>query len=53
MVIYYVVIYNTDINIAGNICAAGVTKQPLQSSRYKAAVIAEPNLIFGARFLRH
>ena len=35
MVIYYVVIYNTDINIAGNICAAGVIKQPLQSSCYR------------------
>ena len=33
MVIYYVVIYNTDINIAGNICAAGVTKQPLSQSQ--------------------
>ena len=33
MVIYYVVIYNTDINIAGNICAAGVIKQPLSQNQ--------------------
>ncbi len=33
MVIYYVVIYNTDINIAGNIYAAGVIKQPLSQNQ--------------------